>query len=177
MTLGRDRIALIVGALVAFILQIVLSPIITIVYAMPNFVSAYVLVVAVMRPSRPPIALAFVCGMLYNLVIGGPVGAMALLLVIAAWLVSLAFRTLTNDSLFMAVVALIVVSVAVEFFYGALIVTTGATDAGLLDALVYRALPCALYDCVVGLILLPIVMKFVVRSDGARSAFDATSFR
>lgn len=173
----KERIALVVGAVCALLLQIVLSPNIAIAYAMPNFVAAYVLVVAVLRPGRPPLALAFVLGLAYNLFAGGPVGAMAFLLVLAAFIASRAFQVLANDALLMPLATLVVASVAVEFLYGALVVATGSTDVGLLDALVTRALPCALYDCVAALVLFPIVMKLVVRTGAPKSPLETPNLR
>lgn len=177
MTDDRSHVVVVIAAVVALLLQIVVAPNIAIAYAMPNFVAAYVLVVAVARPGKAPIVLAFVLGLAYNLFAGGPVGAMAFLLVLASAVASRAFQVLANDTLFMPLATLVVASVVVEFLYGGLVVVTGSADVSLFDALFARALPCALYDCVAALIFYPIVIRFVVRPDAPRTPLETTNLR
>ena len=50
---------------------------------------------------------------------------------------------------------------AVEMLYGGLLMTTGLS-ASALDAFLYRALPCGLYDCIVGLVLYLIMARLMV---------------
>lgn len=50
MNLGREGIVIAVGAVVALLLQIVVAPNIALFSAQPNFLLAYVLVVAIARP-------------------------------------------------------------------------------------------------------------------------------
>ena len=67
---------------------------------------------------------------------------------------------LDNDTLFMPLAILVAASFAVEMLYGVLLVALGS-PVGLADAFFYRALPCALYDCVVALVLYPLVVRLV----------------
>ena len=173
----RSSVVVAIGGVIAMLLQIVVAPNIAISYAMPNFALAYVLALAVTRPTRPCIVPAFVMGIAFNLFAGGPVGGMAFLLVLAAFLISRAFTVVTNDTMFMPILAIVVASVAVEFFYGGLVVATGTDGVGLFDAFLLRALPCALYDCVAGLVLLPLVMKFVVARDASHAPIGTTTLR
>ena len=175
--IDRGSIAVGVGGVIAMLLQIVIAPNIAISYAMPNFVLAYVLALAVARPARPCIACAFVMGLAFNLFAGGPVGGMAFLLVLAAFLISRAFTVVANESLFMPILAIVIASLAVEFLYGGLIVAVGSDGVGLFDAFLLRALPCALYDCVAGLVCLPLVMKFVVPRDASHAPIGTTTLR
>lgn len=50
MNVTRDGIAVAVGAVVAVLLQVVVAPNIALFGAMPNFVVAYALLVAIVRP-------------------------------------------------------------------------------------------------------------------------------
>ena len=50
MNLGREGVVIAVGAVVALLLQIVVAPNIALFSAQPNFLLAYVLVVAIARP-------------------------------------------------------------------------------------------------------------------------------
>lgn len=160
MMIERDGIAVIVGAVIAALAQIIIAPNIAVAGAMPNFVVAYAIVVAIVRPVDSVTILAFVLGLLFDLVGTGPVGAMAFLLVLAAYLASRAFLVLDNDTLFMPLTILVASCVLIELLYGAFLIGLGFA-ASPLDAFVQRALPCALYDCIIGLILYPIMAKIL----------------
>ena len=62
MNLGREGIVIAVGAVVALLLQIVVAPNIALFSAQPNFLLAYVLVVAIARPLDAGSALPFALG-------------------------------------------------------------------------------------------------------------------
>jgi len=38
----------------------------------------------------------------------------------------------------------------------------------VLDAFVYRSLPCALYDCVLGLVMYPLCVRFMAQGGNAQ---------
>ena len=100
----------------------------------------------------------FVLGLVFDLVSGGPVGAMAFLLVLMTFLAARAFAVLDNDTLFMPLVIFVAATVLVEALYAAFLLALGF-DASSLDVFLYRALPCALYDCVIGLVLYPLAAR------------------
>lgn len=155
----RDIIVLLVGALVAVVLQIILAPNIAIFSAMPNFLLAYVMIVAILRPdTRAALVLAFVLGLLYDLMSHTPVGSMAFLLVLFAFLASRVFSVLDNDSVFMPILIYCVAALIIEVLYAVFMLVFGVS-AGVVEVLVYRALPCAIYDCVIGLILYPLMTR------------------
>ena len=158
MNLGREGIVIAVGAVVALLLQIVVAPNIALFSAQPNFLLAYVLVVAIARPLDAGSALPFALGLVCDLLGSGPVGGYAFLFVIVSFIASRAFSVLDNDTLFMPLVIFVAATVLVEALYGAFLLALGF-DATALDAFVYRALPCALYDCVIGLVLYPLAAR------------------
>ena len=155
MNLGREGIVIAVGAVVALLLQIVVAPNIALFSAQPNFLLAYVLVVAIARPLDAGSALPFALGL-----VSGPVGGYAFLFVIVSFIASRAFSVLDNDTLFMPVTIFVVATFAAEMLYGALLIGLGLS-ASPVDAFLYRALPCTLYDCVVGLVLYPIIARLL----------------
>lgn len=167
MNLGRDNIVVFVGAIIVVVLQIVVAPNITLFSAQPNFLLAFVLVVAIVRPTNAGPVLPFVLGLVCDLVGTGPIGGMALLFVLASAIASRAFLILDNDTLFMPLTILVVGSFAVEMLYGAMLIALGL-GVSPVDAFLFRALPCALYDCVVGLVLYPIVARLLASSDQSR---------
>ena len=97
----KNNLVLVVGAIVAFVLQIALAPAVALFSAQPNFLLAYALVVAIVIPTEAGPVLPFAMGLLYDLTGTGPVGGMALLLVIACFLASRVFSLVDNDTLFM----------------------------------------------------------------------------
>ena len=157
---GRGVVAAGLGAVIAVLLQVVVAPNIALASALPNFVLAYALVLAVVRPDRTGPVLAFVLGLVFDLLGSGPVGAMAFLLVLVTFLASRAFSVLDNDTLFMPVTIFVVATFAAEMLYGALLIGLGLS-ASPVDAFLYRALPCTLCDCVVGLVLYPIIARLL----------------
>lgn len=164
MNLGREGIVIAVGAVVALLLQIVVAPNIALFSAQPNFLLAYVLVVAIARPLDAGSALPFALGLVCDLLGSGPVGGYAFLFVIVSFIASRAFSVLDNDTLFMPLVILVVSTLVVELFYAVFLMGTGFS-AGPLDVFLYRALPCALYDCVVALVMFPLALRFLASRD------------
>ncbi|MEG0016546.1 MAG: rod shape-determining protein MreD [Gordonibacter sp.] len=160
MSMTRDSIAVVVGAVLAVLAQIVIAPNIALFSAMPNFVMVYALLVAIVRPGTAGPVLPFVLGLSFDLFSGSPVGAMAFLLVLVAFAASRAFAALDNDTLFMPLLIFVVSALAIEMLHGGFLLALGY-HAGALDAFLYRALPCALYDCVIGLILYPFAARLL----------------
>ncbi len=158
MNVTRDNVVTAVGAVIAVLLQIIVAPNIALFSAMPNFVVVYVLLIAIVRPSQAGPLLPFLMGLAFDFVSGGPVGAMAFLLVLISFVAARAFSVLDNDTLFMPLIIFVVSTLMIELFYGGFMLAMGL-DVSLLDAFLYRALPCALYDCVVGLLLYPLAAR------------------
>lgn len=158
--MSRDALALVLGALVAVLLQIVVAPNIAIMGAQPNVIAAYAVVAAIVRPADSALVLGFVLGVVYDFLGYGPVGAMAFLLVLLAFLATRAFVVLDNESPFMPVVVVVCGMLLLETLYAGFLATLGQVGS-FGDALLYRALPCALYDCVVALLLYPLALRLI----------------
>lgn len=150
-----------IGAAIAVLLQIVLAPYLAINGAMPNFVVVYAVLLAIMRGTSYSCVLPFVLGLLYDLFSGGPVGAMAFTLMVLTIIASRIFAAVDNDTFFMPVVLAAGNVLLVEVVYGVFLLMFGY-NAGFVDAFVYRALPCAIYDIVISLALLPLFKRLFV---------------
>jgi len=108
-----------------------------------------------------------VLGMVYDMLGNGPVGAMGFLLVLAVFCASRAFSTFDNNTLFMPIAVMCTAFFAIEIAYAVLMVSFGVTPS-IVDALVYRALPCAVYDCLAGLLFFFIMVRVLpAAADGA----------
>ena len=158
--IGTDRIASVVAAVLAVVLQVFLAPHISIGYAVPNFVAAACIALAVSRAGALTPAAPFVLGLLYDLISGGPVGAMAFTLTVASTFAGWLFKHTNNDTVFMALVALLAGVFFVEFAYGAFFLLFGYAT-GFVEAVVYRMLPCLLYDLVLTLVVYFLLVRFV----------------
>ena len=160
MTSSCDIVKLIAGACVALLLQLMLAPNIALFGAQPNFIAAYVLALCLACPEKSGPVMAFVLGLFFDLMGSAPVGGMALLLLVATALLTRAFQALNNDTLFMPIFLMAVFFLLIELSYGVLLVGFGSSE-GIVQALIYKALPCTLYDCVIGFITYLCMLRFL----------------
>ena len=150
--MARERIVSVMGAVLALVFQVLLSPHISVGFAVPNFLLVWCMVVAVARAGSVGPILPFILGLLYDLISGGPVGAMAFTATAISTLASALFRRMNNDTVFIAVFVLLVGMFLAEFVYGMFFLMFGYA-AGFLEAFVYRIFPCFIYDTILAVIL------------------------
>ena len=155
-----EHIAFGVAALVAALLQVLIAPHIAIGSAVPNFALALCLAAALVRHEFSNPVAPFVLGLVFDLVSGGPVGAMALALTAIVTFEAWLYEHVRNDTVFMAVTVLGVCVLLTEMIYGAIFLMFGYAS-GVLEAFVYRSLPCAVYDFVLALILYLLMVRFL----------------
>ena len=157
--LTRENIFLLVGALVAVFLQLFMAPYIGLFSAVPNFLVAFAMAVAVVRPASYGCVMPFVLGLFFDFAGGGPIGAMAFSLTAFSVLASRIFMRVDNDSVFMAFVLMAIGVLLIDFSYAVLMLASGFAGS-IVDAIVYRAFPCFVYDFVLAMIAYPIVARF-----------------
>ncbi|MCD8316170.1 MAG: rod shape-determining protein MreD [Eggerthellaceae bacterium] len=157
---SHERLRLFIGCVIAILLQVFLAPIITISSIVPNFIMAFCIVATIPRGDASGVVLPFVMGLIYDFIGGGPVGAMAFLLVLVTFAASRVYMNMSNDTLFVMLAFLVVCVFVTEFAYGIVMLICGL-DASLGQVLLYRCLPCSLYDCVIVLIMYPIAARFL----------------
>ena len=145
-----ERIVLAVAAIVVVLLQVLLAPHIAIGFAVPCFVMAFCLAIALVRYDFSNPVLPFLLGLVYDLASGGPVGAMALSLTVVTVFEAWLNERMSNDTLFMSIFVLAIGVLMANLIYGLVFLLLGYA-AGPVDALVYRILPCFLYDFVLAL--------------------------
>ena len=155
-------------AVIAVLAQIVIAPFIVIGPAEPNFLAIAALAIAIALPSKASFGFSFGLGLCFDLMGGGPIGAMALTLVIVNGLLMFGVRQLGNDSLFMGYAMLFVALLVTELIYGVLLLAFGF-EATFGSMLLWRVLPCTLYNCLFGLALYPLIRHFAKRFEGSGS--------
>lgn len=158
----RETVVLIIGGIVAFVLQFVLAPNISILGVMPNFVLAYVAIAAMLRQSDLVVVMAFILGLLTDLTGSASIGVMAALFTLAAFIASRAAESMGHDTLATSLLISMMASLVVEVCYALFYVAT--VDASITDVFLLRAIPCALYDCAMVLILMPLLSQLLERS-------------
>ena len=169
MTARRQGVAIAVGAVLAVLLQVMVAPSITLFGAQPNILAVYALVVAVTCPYPAGSPLPFVLGLLYDLLGTGPVGGMALVLVVVSFAASNVLEQIDERTAPLSLLVFLLSVLLVESLYGILLIALGF-PVGIGAALVYRALPCTLYDGVVGLLFYPLMARLLRGADRVKEA-------
>ncbi len=148
-----------VGAVAAVLLQVFLAPHIAIGSGVPAFPVVMCIVAAIMEPRFYGCVLPFALGLAFDLVSGGPLGAMAFSLtafsVGAAWF----YERMANDTVFMAVVNLAIGLLLIEMCYGVFLLLFGY-GTNPFEAFALRTLPCFLYDLVLAVVLYLVINRF-----------------
>lgn len=164
----ETRIA-VVGAFVAVILQIVLAPNIAFASIVPNILIVYAIVVAMCLPASASLWIAFFMGLASDLFGFGMIGSLSFLLVIATFTASRLYGAIADGRLAAALGTLMVFILAVNMLYAAFLI--GASSTSILDAFIYRALPCTVYECAIGLVIYPLMSRLLeARTHGIGTA-------
>ena len=153
-----ERILVVVGALLSVLLQIVIAPQIAVFSILPNFMVVYAMLMAVMRAHSVGILLPFALGLSYDLLTGGPLGAMAFCLTLFSVASSLLFGAMDNDTRFVSLTVLAVGLLLVDASYGIAMLALGY-NATFLQALLYRIVPSFIYDVVLAFVLFPLLSR------------------
>lgn len=165
---------MIIGGFIALLLQTVIAPNIPILGAMPNFILVYVCVVAMIYNGPATYVLAFTMGLLYDFMSVHPVGIMAAVLTLVAYIAGRSYEVFGNETMSLSLIVSMVSSLIAEVMYAVVYVMLGA-NISMGDAFFARALPCALYDAAMVLIIYPIVSHaMAAHAPAGQSAQDAT---
>ena len=154
----RESVLLVVGAVVAVVLQIVLAPNLVILGSMPDFVLVYVGIAAMLLRRDSVLVMAFFAGLAMDLVGTSTVGLCAGLYTLGA-------------SLAISMGCFLLVEVLYAGFY------ISSVDVSIIEALGQRALPCALYDCAMALIVLPITTHMFAAAAPSHKAPTSSTVR
>ena len=157
---ARKSIAVAAIAAVAVLLQLVLAPYIAIANAVPDIVAVTAVLVAVVRTERAGYVLPFVLGLLFDLFSGGPVGPMALILLLVCFFAARLQAALDNDTPVMPLLVAAVSLLVIEVVYAIILAVLGH-GAGLAGLVIYRALPVFVYDLVLAIILYPLIKRLL----------------
>ena len=157
----------VISALVAILLQLVVSPLISIAGTTINFCLAFIVAISLTNSEKPKIVLAVVLGVIVDLTLGGPVGAFTLLFVLSNVLSVSLVANVSSSSLQEKCIIAFVVCAVINIF-NCLIV--GLATPGLTLALAFTsgALWSCLFDGIVCIAMLICLSKLThVRTSSA----------
>lgn len=154
------NIGVIVGCVAAFALQVIVVPAMTIGLVRPNALLAFVVVLAIVRPTNASLVAACVLGLLGGMLSSHPLGLLAAVMVAVAFVLSRVFSVLDGNSQAMAAVCIALGVLVGEVLYGFLLIQFGM-DVSFFGLFIYRIAPCALYDCVLAFLMYPLVHRFI----------------
>ncbi len=160
----RNNAMMLIGALIVVLLQVFVAPYITIGFAMVNFIMCYVILMAIFRAEKQGYVMPFILGLIYDLVSTGCVGAMALVCVLLTFAISRIYMLLANDTVFFPMILIACGCFLGEAVYGGVLIVCGL-DVSLLQALIYRVLPCGLYDTVVSVLAYLLMARFLYSTE------------
>ena len=156
----NTNIRIYIGALIMVILQLFVGPIISINAIVPNFLLAYTIVCVVARPEKMHLGFAFIMGLIYDIVCNGPVGAMAFVMVIFAFIISKVLQRIENINLAVSLLTIFVSVFFVEVFYGVFQLSL-TVNVSFLDIIAYRVLPCTIYDSILAFIMFAVMIRII----------------
>ena len=156
----RRNISLVIAAALAFALQLVVTPAMTIALIRPNALLAFCVVLAMVRPANSSMVAAFVLGLLGGALSSHPIGLMAAIMVVVSFALIRVFSVLDGSSQIMAIACIAIAVLVAELAYGLLLIQFGM-GVSFLSLLMYRIAPCALYDCILAFLMYPLVHRFV----------------
>lgn len=152
-----------IGAIIVILLQLLICSIISINHVFPNFLLAYTIVCIVLRPDKIHLTFAFIMGLIYDLVFAGPVGSMAFVMVVFAFIISKVLIKINASNLALSLLTILISVFFVEVFYGVFQAAI-LVDAVFVDILAYRVLPCSIFDVICAFIMFAIMGRILAPS-------------
>lgn len=148
----NEKAILIAGAAVAVLLDVVLFPNLPFFSNTPNFMIAYTASVGLLSRDSCTFGIAFVLGMLSDLLGYGPVGLLSILLIAAVAVERNYLTGLFRVRSFSEIASFLCVILGIEVLhaFGTVLLMEGIDP---IDAVVYIALPCSVLDCVLGVLI------------------------
>ncbi|MGI6591536.1 MAG: rod shape-determining protein MreD [Eggerthellaceae bacterium] len=157
MDLQRHRFLIIFSA-IAILLQIIIAPNIQLGNAEPNFITSFVIAYVLIHAEEPHYILAFTMGLIADLLGSTSFGLTSLCLILASFAVSSVALMIGNDNLLMSILTILVALLCVDLIYALFLVGFGLVSFG--DAMLFRVLPCTLYDATIGIIWYFVLVRF-----------------
>lgn len=159
-----------VGAIaVAFVLQVMLAPDLSIARVIPNFLFLVVVTLAFVEGPIAGAVSGFVAGLLLDLLSTGPVGAWTLVLSTTGYTAGMLQENLFAEGWLAPVTVAILAGLLADFAYLVVLTILGVGPA-FWESLIRAVLPRALYNAVLVLLAYPWLARFL-RTDRSVKSF------
>lgn len=144
---NKNRKSIGLLALVGLFCQLGLAPSIALGGGHPNFALLFTAVVALSIGGGTGVAAGFAAGLVYDLSTTGPIGLMALILTITAYVLGIEVHDRISEEPLMTIIPFVGAALSVSLTYSLLALAFGMGES-LFDAIFLRALPSALLTTV-----------------------------
>lgn len=165
----RRLLPTIAAVFVAALLQVGLAPYIAIGNVVPNFMLLVVVTLALVEGPGSGAAVGFAAGLLFDLLGGGPVGPMTLVLTITGYLAGLVHENMFAEGWLLPLTVLAAASLGAEIAYGLILDFLGVGGPFWLTFFT-KMLPGAVYDTTLALLVYPWLARFL-RQDRPMTTF------
>lgn len=152
----------VVALLGAAILQAAIAPYLAIGGTVPNLLLLVVVTLALVEGPNWGCVSGFFGGLMFDLVGTGPIGPMALVLSVVGYVTGTLQANLFAEGWLLPLTVLGVASLFAELAYGLILAILGEVS-GFWHALLTVMVPAALYNVALGLLVYPILARFVRR--------------
>lgn len=169
----NERFTLPIICVVAFVLQVVVAPNLPLGIAVPSFLVPLVLCLAILRNPGTCYVLAFVLGLLTDLLSSTPVGLSALLLLIAVAVLERAFEVLDKSTFVMPVIALVSGCFAIELVKLIALLVLGY-QASPIDLFLQASLPDIIANSLIGVAYYFIFVRLGIAQTSSGNAWVAS---
>lgn len=144
---AKTRRETVIAGIVLAVLQLALVPNVGIGNGRANLALVFVAYVCLGGSAAKAPLIGFFAGLFYDLVGSGPIGLMALLLTVAAWVMASAGQSRVADDFVSALTFYVPVAGVVALIYAVVLMATGQVSS-LVDAVIFRALPGFILDVI-----------------------------
>jgi len=158
------------SVLVATLLQAGLAPHLAIGGAVPNFLLLVVVTIALVSGPNAGASVGFICGLIFDLLGGGPVGPMTLVLSVVGFLTGALQANLFAEGWLLPLSVFGISALFTEVSYWIVLRLVGAGGA-FFPALLAVMLPTAVYNTFLALLVYPWLARFLRREP------EMTTFR
>ncbi|MGN0262233.1 MAG: hypothetical protein ACI4B9_05250 [Eggerthellaceae bacterium] len=148
----NEKAILIAGGAISVLLDVILSPNLPFFSNTPNFMIAYSVSIGLLSRDNSVFGIAFVLGLISDLLGYGPVGLLSIILIAAVAVERNYLSGLFRARSFSEIACFLCIILGVELLhaFGTVLLMEGIDP---IDAVVYIALPCSVLDCVLGMLI------------------------
>lgn len=154
----REWMLPLICSAIIVVIQVIFAPILSIFSVVPNFIVAFVLVLAIVRRPDSTYVYAFVLGLISDLLSQTPVGLSSLLLLVITFVLSRAFEVLDDSNIAMPIIAFAAAIFVFELLFMIILLIAGY-QGGFIELFLQRVIPLTVFNVVIAAILFVVMRR------------------